>query len=127
MDPPRIPLQPTNRQNTLLAPSAAQGSDPSAKMKPPKPPKRLLPTELMIEFKAAVDGNDLTKMGLIEVLKKRYIMRFVFVRARMSSRLTSEGRFPKQPKDAIKDTLDLVAERVGSKAAEKRWVIKAGV
>lgn len=36
------------------------------------------------------------------------------------------GRFAKQPKDAIKTTLELIAERVGSKNAEKRWVLKSG-
>ncbi len=33
-------------------------------------------------------------------------------------------RFPKMPKDAIKETLDLVAERVGPKPSEKKWVLK---
>lgn len=33
-------------------------------------------------------------------------------------------RFPKQSKDAIKDTIGLVAERIGAKEAEKRWVVK---
>lgn len=72
MDPPRIPLYPVNRQNTLLPPSLAPTSlDPSAPMKPPKPPKRLIRPELMDEFKAEVSGNDLTKLGLLEILKKK--------------------------------------------------------
>lgn len=35
-------------------------------------------------------------------------------------------RFPKQPKDIIRDTLDLVAERVGPRLTEKRWVLRDG-
>jgi len=40
-------------------------------MKPPKPPKRLIAPELMDDFKAEVEGNDLTKVGLLEILKKK--------------------------------------------------------
>ncbi|KAK4690573.1 hypothetical protein P7C71_g6245, partial [Lecanoromycetidae sp. Uapishka_2] len=95
MDPPRIPLNPVNRQNTLLPPSSTLSfTDPSG----PAKPKRLIALELMDEFRAEVDGNDLTKVGLLEILKKK---------------------FPKMPKDAIKETLDLVAERVGQKVSEK--------
>ena len=75
MEPPRIPLNPVNRQNTLLpAPVTLKDrpSDPSATTKPSKPPPRLLPPELMEDFKRAVQGNDLTKLGLLEVLKKQY-------------------------------------------------------
>ena len=57
----------------------------------------------MAEFKAAIQGSDLTKAGLIEILKKQ---------------------FPKTSKDAIKDTLGLVAERVGGKEVDKRWVVR---
>lgn len=77
MEPPRIPLNPTNRQNALLGPSAATAglkdpaSNATAPMKPPTGPKRLIPLELMEEFKKAVDGNELTKLGLLEVLKKQ--------------------------------------------------------
>lgn len=75
MEPPRIPLNPVNRQNTIL-PVPATWKDqlltPSATAKPSKPPPRLLPPELMEDFKKAVQGNDLTKVGLLEVLKKQY-------------------------------------------------------
>lgn len=77
MEPPRIPLNPTNRQNSLLttyAPATGirtDGSDATALMKPPKGPKRLIASENMEEFKKAVDGNELTKLGLLEVLKKQ--------------------------------------------------------
>jgi len=36
------------------------------------------------------------------------------------------GRFAQQPKDAIRATLDMVAERVGSRNVEKRWVLRSG-
>ncbi len=76
MEPPRIPLNPINRQNTLLGLAAATsiktaGSDANAPMKPSKGPKRLIPSDLLEEFKNAVDGNELTKLGLLEVLKKQ--------------------------------------------------------
>ena len=77
MEPPRIPLNPVNRQNSLLDPSTAAmgiktaGSDAMAPMKPPKGTKRLIPSDLFEEFKKAVDGNELTKLGLIELLKKQ--------------------------------------------------------
>ena len=77
MEPPRIPLNPINRQNTLLNPSAAASKnqtaslDANAPMKAPKGPKRLIPIELLEEFKQAVDGNVFTKVGLLEVLKKQ--------------------------------------------------------
>ncbi|KAF2140242.1 uncharacterized protein K452DRAFT_327633 [Aplosporella prunicola CBS 121167] len=69
----------------------------------PKPAKRTIPPELMTEFKDAIRDSDLTKLALIEALKKK---------------------FPKIPKDAITNTLSLVAERVGPKNTEKRWTIR---
>lgn len=73
MEPPRIPLKPINRQNAKLSsPSKDAKTDSSRKMKHPKVPKRLLPSELMNEFKNAVQGNDMTKIGILEILKKQY-------------------------------------------------------
>ncbi|GKZ19604.1 hypothetical protein AbraIFM66951_003771 [Aspergillus brasiliensis] len=63
--------------------------------------KRTLQPEQLEEFKQVVNGSDLTKMGLIEILKKR---------------------FPKVSKDSLKDTLNSVATRVGQKEADKKWV-----
>lgn len=102
MEPPRIPLSPINRTNTLLKRPPINPTTNQA----PKAPKRFVDLEILEEFKQAIVGSDLTKMGLCEILKKR---------------------FPKQKKDAIKDTLEAVAERVGEKAADKRWVLKSGV
>ncbi|KAL4894572.1 chromatin assembly factor 1 subunit A-domain-containing protein [Aspergillus ambiguus] len=69
----------------------------------PSKAKRAFPSEQLAEFKQVVDGSDLTKTGLIEVLKKR---------------------FPKVSKDVLKDTLNAVATRVGQKEADKKWVCK---
>ncbi|OJJ48485.1 hypothetical protein ASPZODRAFT_130529 [Penicilliopsis zonata CBS 506.65] len=66
--------------------------------------KRPFPPEQLAEFKAAVDGSDLTKAGLIEVLKKR---------------------FPKVSKDVLRETLNSVAVRVGQKEADKKWCIQS--
>ncbi|KAA8912417.1 chromatin assembly factor 1 subunit A-domain-containing protein [Sphaerosporella brunnea] len=65
--------------------------------------KKLVPPEYMEDFKRAIDGSDMTKAGLIEQLKKA---------------------FPKVGKDNIKNTLELIAERVGEKRDDKRWVLK---
>ncbi|KAL8685237.1 MAG: hypothetical protein Q9224_005900 [Gallowayella concinna] len=111
MDPPRIPLTAINHTN-LLMPNPASALDNSKplinaqSMLPPRAPKaakRMVAPEVLEDFKRAVDGSDLTKAGLIEILKKQ---------------------FPKQSKDAIKDTLGMVAERVGSREKDKKWVVK---
>ncbi|KAK1141188.1 chromatin assembly factor-I (CAF-I) p90 subunit [Aspergillus melleus] len=65
--------------------------------------KKGLPAEQLEEFKQVVNGSDLSKLGLVEILKKR---------------------FPKVSKDALKDTLTSVATRVGQKEADKKWVCK---
>ncbi|TQS36027.1 hypothetical protein Golomagni_03533 [Golovinomyces magnicellulatus] len=58
----------------------------------------------MEDFKTAVAGSDLSKVGLIEVLKKR---------------------FPGRPAATIKATLEVIARRgqKGQKEAEKRWIL----
>ncbi|OGM43553.1 chromatin assembly factor 1 subunit A [Aspergillus bombycis] len=85
-------------------PGSASTQDGSAlPLLGPGKSKRPFPSELLAEFKQVVDGSDLSKLGLIEILKKR---------------------FPKVSKDALKDTLNSVATRVGQKEAEKKWVCK---
>ncbi|RKF83163.1 Chromatin assembly factor 1 subunit rlf2 [Golovinomyces cichoracearum] len=58
----------------------------------------------MEDFKTAVAGSDLSKIGLIEVLKKR---------------------FPGRSAATIKATLEVIARRgqKGQKEAEKRWIL----
>ncbi|KAG8529729.1 uncharacterized protein KY384_005210 [Bacidia gigantensis] len=94
MQPPRVPLNPITGQSM----NKSTTTHTSVKI-----PKRLVPNELMDDFRSAVTGSDLTKLGLVEQLKKK---------------------FPKQSKDVIKDTLDAIAERVGSKLADRKWVLK---
>ncbi|KAL2825928.1 chromatin assembly factor 1 subunit A-domain-containing protein [Aspergillus cavernicola] len=64
-------------------------------------PKRAFPVEQLGEFKTVVEGSNVSKIGLIEILKKR---------------------FPKVSKHTLKATLDSTAKRVGQKEAEKKWV-----
>ncbi|KAI5291995.1 hypothetical protein KEM55_008169, partial [Ascosphaera atra] len=73
-----------------------QQANANARMKRPFPPEELE------DFKKLVQGSNLTKAGLIEVLKKR---------------------FPKISKDIIKDTLGAVAVRQGQKEADKKWTL----
>lgn len=93
-------MSPVNRSNTLLKPPSLPATVSSGAN---KPLKRFIDPEIIDEFKQAIVGSNLTKMGLCEILKVK---------------------FPKQKKDAIKDTLEALAERVGAKAAEKKWVLK---
>ncbi|KAJ5518153.1 Chromatin assembly factor 1 subunit A [Penicillium expansum] len=65
--------------------------------------KRPFPPDQLAEFKEAVEGSDLSKIGLVEILKKR---------------------FPKVSKDTLKATLDQVAARVGQKEVDKKWVCR---
>ncbi|KAJ5378990.1 hypothetical protein N7509_012109 [Penicillium cosmopolitanum] len=73
----------------------------------PPPPatkaKRPFPPEHLEEFKQVIEGSDLSKIGVVEILKKR---------------------FPKVSKDTLKVTLDQVAVRVGQKEADKKWVCR---
>jgi chromatin assembly factor 1 subunit A len=112
MEPPRIPLNlikstnagmngPNNKAVNLLnihetKKSAAQGTNGAQHL------KKLVSAESMTAFKEAVHGSELSKLGLIEVLNKQ---------------------FPKISKSTIKHTLETIAKRVGTKEAEKRWVL----
>jgi chromatin assembly factor 1 subunit A len=133
MDPPRLPLTTINRVNTLIpngTPAVEENlkvpsrTEPTMVTFPPKGPKRMIAAELMTAFEAAVQGSDLTKAGLIEILKKQYVHGALVLFFIFRSPLTYRIRFPTQTKDAIKDTLNLVAKRVGTREADKRWVIK---
>jgi chromatin assembly factor 1 subunit A len=127
MDPPRLPLN-TLKSNSLCNNSSS--SSASTTSKPVKPffapastysnfsidsaaskpqyaankgkEKKLLPKEDWASFKDEVQGSNLSKVGLIEVLKKR---------------------FPKATGGMVKATLEAVAQRVGKKESEKRWIV----
>jgi chromatin assembly factor 1 subunit A len=101
MNPPRAPLAQRTMNgllNTLNTPQQASNGTAS---KPTKA-KRMIPPEQLPAFKAEIDGKDLTKIGMVEALKKV---------------------FPKLPKDAITNTLGIVAARIGPTEKEKRWVL----
>ncbi|KAL8855675.1 MAG: hypothetical protein Q9178_007686 [Gyalolechia marmorata] len=112
MGKPRLPLTTINHANlpipipnsALEGFKAPNNTLATHSVKHPKAPKRMVAPEVMEDFRRAVDGSDLTKAGLIETLKKQ---------------------FPKQSKDAIKDTLGMIAERIGSKEKDKRWVVRS--
>jgi chromatin assembly factor 1 subunit A len=84
-----------NTLNTPQQPPAGTSSKPAKA-------KRMIPSEHLPAFKAEIEGKDLTKIGMVEALKKM---------------------FPKIPKDAITNTLSVVAARVGPTEKEKRWVL----
>ena len=116
MQPPRLPLSnvsvnvsPTKgmlksdmklQQAELL--SVQHNNAKSLKPGTGKPVK-YIPDKFLPAFKAAVSGNDLNKAGIVEILKKQ---------------------FPECSKDAIKGSLDAVAERKGAKEADKVWVLR---
>jgi chromatin assembly factor 1 subunit A len=101
MNPPRAPL--TQRtMNGLLNTLNTPQQPPSGTASKPVKAKRMIPSEQLSAFKAEINGKDLTKIGMIEALKKV---------------------FPKLPKDAITNTLSVVAARVGPTEKEKRWVL----
>jgi chromatin assembly factor 1 subunit A len=83
-----------------VAPSTSKPSS-SAKSASGSGTKKLVAPEEMDAFKLAVQGSELSKLGLIEVLNKQ---------------------FPKSSKGCIKNTLEVFAKREGGKEAEKRWV-----
>ncbi|KAF1954226.1 hypothetical protein CC80DRAFT_595343 [Byssothecium circinans] len=101
MNPPRLPLtaRPVNGllNTSNLSPKTQSGTNAKAAK-----PKRMIPTEQLPAFKAEVEGQDMTKIAMIEALKKK---------------------FPDLPKDAITNTLTLIAKRMGPTEKEKRWTI----
>jgi chromatin assembly factor 1 subunit A len=94
----------TSQQPSFFLPPPSSISSPG-KSKPGPKPKKLISEQDMPAFKAAIEGSDLSKVGLIEVLKKK---------------------FPGRSGAAIKGTLEVVARRVGQKEVDKRWVVLSG-
>jgi chromatin assembly factor 1 subunit A len=101
MNPPRAPLAQRTMNGLLNTLNTSQPTPSSTASKPVKA-RRMIPAEQLQAFKAEIDGKDLTKIGMVEALKKA---------------------FPKLPKDAITNTLSIVAARVGPTEKEKRWVL----
>jgi chromatin assembly factor 1 subunit A len=127
MDPPRLPLN-TLKSNSLCNNGSSSTAPNTNKPVKPffgpasayskfsiQPPasgtpavaskgkeKKLLPREDWGSFKEEVHGSNLSKVGLIEVLKKK---------------------FPKATGGMVKATLEVVAQRVGKKESEKRWIV----
>ncbi|RMZ68085.1 chromatin assembly factor 1 subunit a [Pyrenophora seminiperda CCB06] len=101
MNPPRVPLTQRTMNGMLNTFNTPQNPPVTTPGKPSKA-KRMVPPEQLPAFKAEVEGKDLTKLGMVEALKKA---------------------FPKLPKDAITNTLSVVAARVGPTEKEKRWVL----
>lgn len=100
------PIKPFFTPASDLKPEELNNPHPSLSTQQPsrKPekPKKLLPQEDMQTFKDAVRGNDLSKVGLIEVLKKK---------------------FPGRTGGQVKATLEMCARRVGDKEKDKRWAL----
>jgi chromatin assembly factor 1 subunit A len=86
---------------------------------PPSKAKRPFPPEQIAEFKEAVEGSDLSKIGLVEILKKRLVPTLFY-----HTLFLIQVRFPKVSKETLKATLDQVAVRVGQKEVDKKWVCR---
>ena len=69
----------TSSSRSMSAAAAAAAVPASSKV------KRLLPAELMEAFKQVVEGSDLTKAGLVEILKKRYVRMHAFMKTGLTS------------------------------------------
>ncbi|KAJ4377455.1 hypothetical protein N0V83_000280 [Neocucurbitaria cava] len=102
MNPPsRAPLAQRTMNGLLNTLNTPQPQPSNTAAKPVKV-KRQIPADQLPAFREEIEGKDLTKIGMIEALKKA---------------------FPKLPKDAISNTLSVVAARVGPTEKEKRWVL----
>lgn len=126
------PAEPLPTQ-TRIAPSGTNTLDMFRVYNPPgapavgvaRPPttskaKRPFPPEQLDEFRQVVEGSELSKIGTIEILKKRYIR--ALPRSLFQACADLAFRFPKVSKDTLKATLDHYAVRVGQKETEKKWV-----
>ena len=126
MQPPsRMPLQakPNGGNSKVMEDFTGSGKVTKVTATASKPAKRMVPAETMDEFKRAIDGSDLTKIALVEALKKKYVLRSSPTTVAIDADANKSSRFPNLPKEAINNTLTSVAARVGSKEKEKRWVL----
>lgn len=60
--------------------------------------KRPFPPELLDEFKQVVEGSDLSKIGVVEILKKRYVHILPSLPRRSDLSLTTYIVFPRSPR-----------------------------
>jgi chromatin assembly factor 1 subunit A len=119
MQPPRLPLANVSINSSplknyvtgiksdnkpVLKPDTTTIAASKGRPRNPDKPVKYIPDALVPAFKAAVEGSDLNKIALVEILKKQ---------------------FPSCSKDAIKGSLDAVAVRQGVKEVDKRWVLIA--
>lgn len=85
MGPPRVPLSIKGVSNQLMLDtgSVEEGSKfqttlapitSTTAAKPLGTNTAPIPFEMVDDFKRAIDGSDLTKLGLVEHLKKRYLL-----------------------------------------------------
>ncbi|CDM29351.1 hypothetical protein DTO013E5_5297 [Penicillium roqueforti] len=95
--------RPATALDGFLVPAVPGAVATGSALPPTSKAKRPFPPDQLAEFKEAVEGSDLSKIGLVEILKKR---------------------FPKVSKDTLKATLDQVAARVGQKEVDKKWVCR---
>ncbi len=116
MQPPRLPLMDVDGNSDNHVPASnllgfvstngsLDGKTATPKLKGSQhassgKPVKMISSDILPLFKDAIAGSTLTKIGLIEVLKQQ---------------------FPKCPKDAIKNTLEMVAVR--GKDVDKKWVL----
>ncbi|KAJ5416959.1 uncharacterized protein N7487_000509 [Penicillium crustosum] len=103
VDPVLAKARPATAIDGFLVPTVPRAVAASSALPPTSKAKRPFPPDQLAEFKEAVEGSDLSKIGLVEILKKR---------------------FPKVSKDTLKATLDQVAARVGQKEVDKKWVCR---
>ncbi|CAI7605385.1 unnamed protein product [Penicillium glandicola] len=95
--------RPATAIDGFLVPAVPGALAVGSTVPPTSKAKRPFPPDQLADFKEAVEGSDLSKIGLVEILKKR---------------------FPKVSKDTLKATLDQVAARVGQKEVDKKWVCR---
>jgi chromatin assembly factor 1 subunit A len=75
MNPPRVPLQDrSNFLNGANVQTTINGKVPKASKV--SHPKRLVPSDQLSSFKKEIEGSDMTKIALIEHLKKQYATPF---------------------------------------------------
>lgn len=127
VDPVPAKARPATAIDGFLVPTVPRAVAASSALPPTSKAKRPFPPDQLAEFKEAVEGSDLSKIGLVEILKKRLVLTistfFFFFLVRVYAN-PDVSRFPKVSKDTLKATLDQVAARVGQKEVDKKWVCR---